>query len=105
MRPGAGHSFVERSMKGKVHPRQRRHARSGPDRNRRAALGVELLEDRTVPANAIVTENQLPGSPASEWDISGAGDSSIQGFATDISVDQGQTISFKVNDTAAVSYH
>ena len=36
--------------------------------------------------NAIVTENALTGNPASEWDISGAGDLTIQGFATQISV-------------------
>jgi len=29
-------------------------------------------------ANAIVCENQLTGNLSSEWDISGAGDSSIQ---------------------------
>ena len=53
--------------------------------------------------NPIVVENQLTGNPASEWDVSGAGDSSIQGFATDISVDQGGTIDFKI-DTPATSY-
>ncbi len=50
-------------------------------------------------ANEIVCENSKPGNPPSEWDISGAGDASIQGFATDISVDQGETVRFKV-DTA-----
>ena len=29
------------------------------------------------------------GQPASEWDMAGAGDPTIQGFATDISVNQG----------------
>ena len=53
--------------------------------------------------NAVACENTLPGSPESEWGITGAGSSSIQGFATDISVDQGQTIGFKV-DTSASSY-
>jgi hypothetical protein len=53
-----------------------------------------------LPANEIVAENCKPGNPASEWDISGSGDSSIQGFATDISVDQGQTVRFKVKTTA-----
>jgi hypothetical protein len=53
------------------------------------------------PPNAIVAENCLPGNPASEWDISGAGDSTIQGFATDISVNQGGTVNFKVSTTAA----
>jgi Domain of unknown function (DUF4082)/Bacterial Ig-like domain len=52
------------------------------------------------PANAIVAENCLTGSPASEWDVSGAGDPSIQGFATDISVNRGTTVSFKVKTTA-----
>ncbi len=55
------------------------------------------------PANPIVAENCLVGNPASEWDISGAGDSSIQGFATDISVDAGETVSFKI-DTNASDY-
>ena len=54
-------------------------------------------------SNPVACENQLPGNPASEWDVSGAGDSTIQGFATDISVDQGQTVSFKI-DTNATNY-
>jgi Domain of unknown function (DUF4082)/Bacterial Ig domain len=58
----------------------------------------------STPANAIVAENCQPGNPPSEWDISGAGDSTIQGYATDISVNHGQTISFKVN-TNASAYH
>ncbi len=36
--------------------------------------------------------------------MEGAGDPSIQGFATEISVDRGQTVRFKV-DTAATAYH
>ena len=54
--------------------------------------------------NEIVAENALPGSPQSEWDVAGAGDPSIQGFATDISVDQGETVFFKI-DTPATAYH
>ncbi len=54
-------------------------------------------------ANAIVCENSKPGNPPSEWDVSGAGDSNIQGFATDISVDQGQTVRFKI-DTPSSDY-
>ncbi|HLG10842.1 MAG TPA: DUF4082 domain-containing protein, partial [Dehalococcoidia bacterium] len=53
--------------------------------------------------NPIVCENSKPGNPTSEWDISGAGDASIQGFATDMSVDQGQTVSFKI-DTNSSNY-
>ncbi len=52
------------------------------------------------PANAIEAENCLPGNPSSQWDINGSGDSSIQGFATDISFNQGQTVSFKVSTNA-----
>jgi hypothetical protein len=47
--------------------------------------------------NAIVTENAKTGNPASQWDINLSGDHSIQGFATDISVNKGQTITFKID--------
>jgi hypothetical protein len=55
-------------------------------------------------ANAVVCENSKLGNAASQWDISGLGDTTIQGFATDISVNQGQTVHFKVN-TNATAYH
>ena len=32
--------------------------------------------------NVVACENSLPGSPRSEWDITGSGDDSIQGYAT-----------------------
>ena len=47
--------------------------------------------------NPIVLENQLQGNPESEWGIDGAGSTNIEGFATDISVDNGKTIDFKIN--------
>ena len=53
--------------------------------------------------NEITLENSLPGSPPSEWDIRGAGDQGVQGFATQISVDQGQRVDFKI-DTVAADY-
>ena len=53
--------------------------------------------------NPIACENTKPGNPASEWEVSGSGSPSIQGFATTMSVDQGGTISFKV-DTSASDY-
>ncbi|WP_417563765.1 DUF4082 domain-containing protein [Microbacterium sp.] len=53
--------------------------------------------------NPIVCENSKPGTDPSVWDIDGAGDPSIQGFATDISVNAGSTIDFKI-DTDASSY-
>ncbi len=54
-----------------------------------------------APTNPVVCENSKAGSPPSEWDVSGPGDESIQGFATDISVNTGSSISFKVKTTAA----
>ncbi len=67
--------------------------------------GVERLEDRTLLSNAIVTENQLPGTPESTWQVSGAGDPSLLGFAADISVNHGQTVSFKIDDYFLALYH
>ena len=51
--------------------------------------------------NEIVCENPLPGAPPSEWQVTGAGDSSIQGFATDISVNRGQRVFFKIDSPTA----
>ncbi|GAA1954096.1 DUF4082 domain-containing protein [Microbacterium deminutum] len=53
--------------------------------------------------NPIVCENSKPGTDPSVWDIQGAGDSDIQGFATDISVNAGSKIDFKI-DTSARAY-
>ena len=55
------------------------------------------------PANEIEAENCRPGSPASEWDVTGAGSDEIQGFATDMSVDLGSRVDFKV-DTPSSNY-
>ena len=46
--------------------------------------------------NRIVEENELPGSPSTEWDVNGWGDPSIQGFGHDISIGLGETIFFKI---------
>ena len=48
------------------------------------------------PGDSIVQENQLPGSPSTEWDINGPGDPTIQGFGHDISINRGETIFFKI---------
>jgi hypothetical protein len=56
----------------------------------------------TAQTNPIVTENALPGTPQSVWDVSGSGDPAIQGFATDISVDVGQRVTFKIKLDAVV---
>jgi len=52
--------------------------------------------------NPIVLENQQPGT-IDLWDVSGSGDPSIQGFASDISVNKGDTVSFKIK-TDSTSY-
>jgi hypothetical protein len=48
-------------------------------------------------SNKIVLENQLPGTAQSVWDLNGAGSTNIEGYTTDISVDQGNTVDFKIN--------
>ena len=51
--------------------------------------------------NAISAENGKAGNPPGEWEVGGAGDSNIQGFATDFSVNHGETVSFKIKTDAA----
>jgi hypothetical protein len=54
--------------------------------------------------NPIITENALPGNPSSQWDITGSGSSTLQGFATDISVNKGQRINFKIRTSTVFTY-
>jgi hypothetical protein len=54
--------------------------------------------------NPVACENSLPGDAPSDWQVNGIGDSSIQGYATSMSVNVGDTISFKIKTTAS-SYH
>ncbi|WP_245279205.1 DUF4082 domain-containing protein [Mesorhizobium loti] len=60
-----------------------------------------------VSSNPIVAENQKPGTPVSVWglhgSLDGVGDSNIEGFATQISINHGQTVNFKI-DTSATKY-
>ncbi|TQJ52257.1 molybdenum-dependent oxidoreductase-like protein [Phycicoccus sp. SLBN-51] len=58
----------------------------------------------TTPVSVIACENSKPGTPSSDWSISGAGSSTIQGFATSISVNPGDTVRFKIN-TPSKAYH
>ena len=60
-----------------------------------------LLAPCDAPANAIVEENCLPGH--TDWGITGSGSPNIQGFATEISVNLGQPVAFKI-DTPATDY-
>src|SRR6516164_5633377 len=86
--------------------------------NRRSAVGLGLavllsllflVNVRPVAAagpcgppvtSVIACENTKPGDPPRDWQVSGQGDTAIQGFATQMSVLPGQTISFKINTTA-----
>jgi Domain of unknown function (DUF4082)/Concanavalin A-like lectin/glucanases superfamily/Fibronectin type III domain/Bacterial Ig domain/Viral BACON domain len=55
-------------------------------------------------SNPVACENAKTGSAPSSWQVSGAGDTSIQGYATTMSVNKGETIRFKVK-TSVSSYH
>src|SRR6267378_974170 len=68
-----------------------------------ASLVLSAFATCTAPKNPIEAENCLPGTPASQWYVDGAGSPNIQGFTTDIGVNAGQTIFFKIS-TSAVSY-
>ena len=68
-----------------------------PPSTQRSLATQNLAAAAAAASNAIVLENQKQGNPESEWGIDGAGSSNIEGFATDISVDNGKTVSFKIN--------
>ncbi|WP_427173005.1 DUF4082 domain-containing protein [Arthrobacter sp. 92] len=52
----------------------------------------------------VACENTLPGNPASEWQVAGAGSSTIQGYATSMSANIGDAVKFKIK-TPSTSYH
>ncbi len=74
-----------------------------------AALVVGVVPVSAAPGDCvpgptlIACENAKPGAPASEWDITGSGDDSIQGYATDMSTNRGGRADFKI-DTDAAAY-
>ncbi|MGH2943366.1 MAG: N,N-dimethylformamidase beta subunit family domain-containing protein, partial [Solirubrobacteraceae bacterium] len=53
--------------------------------------------------NPVACENTLPGDAPSTWEIDGAGDPTIQGFATQMSVNKGTTVNFKIK-SATTNY-
>ena len=57
----------------------------------------------TQPSNPVVTENERPGNPRSEWDLNIGASSTIEGYAAQFSVDQGQTVDFKIR-TPSTNY-
>lgn len=54
--------------------------------------------------SVIACENTNTGDPESDWLVSGAGDASLQGFATAMSVNLGETETFKIS-AGVTSYH
>ena len=66
-----------------------------------AGLASSAFGTCTAPKNAIEAENCLLGNPSSDWYVDGSGSSNIQGFTTDISVNVGQTVFFKIATSAS----
>ena len=65
--------------------------------SRSPAAPAAMAADPCVsPTNKVVAENCKPGRPREEWDVFQAGDPEIQGFATDMSVNLGETVQFKI---------
>src|SRR3954466_12190750 len=52
-------------------------------------------------ANPVACENALPGASPSDWYVADAGDATIQGFGTAMSVNRGDTIDFKIKSATA----
>ena len=98
-RPSTRHRPLARAMIGQVSTRLT------------LALAATILLLAAFPAagmaacaNPVACENEKAGSAPSAWQVSGAGDSTIQGYATSMSVNKGGTIRFKVKTTAS-NYH
>jgi len=71
-------------------------------------LFFSLAFNHSKAQNAIVTENANAGVPSTQWDITKNsdgtfGDKTIQGFGTDISVNVGGTINFKITITSGTN--
>jgi len=69
-------------------------------------IGIAIAQGNSdacgAPANRTVAENCKAGNPSTEWDVNGSGDPRIQGFATEISVNAGETEYFKVRSDSKV---
>src|SRR5258706_8682008 len=70
-------------------------------------LVIFLAFNNSQAQNAIVTENALAGNPYSDWGVNSSADFrnvNINGYATDISVNKGSTVHFKVDGQNGVSF-
>ncbi|MEV4277848.1 DUF4082 domain-containing protein [Actinoplanes xinjiangensis] len=66
------------------------------------SAGPARAADPCAPVvNPIACENTRTGTPKATWDVSGSGSVALQGFTTEMSVNVGETVNFKINSTAA----
>jgi hypothetical protein len=66
-----------------------------------AAAIVPGLHAPTAAGNPIVAENARPGTGPEQWDVDGAGDTSVMGFAVPFTVPDGALVQFAVDGPAA----
>jgi hypothetical protein len=64
-------------------------------------LGAAPALSQAACANPVACENAQPGADPADWYVPDAGDESIQGFATQMSVNKGSTISFKIKSATS----
>src|SRR3954451_1806671 len=65
------------------------------------ALALLPAVSQAACSTPVACENQLPGTPESVWEVDGSGDSTIQGFATSMSINRGDPISFKIKSATS----
>ena len=58
----------------------------------------------SIGQNPIVQENNLPGNPISEWGVPDFRDNRIAGFSTNISVNSGKKVRFKIDVQSGANY-
>src|SRR5918911_3526860 len=66
-----------------------------------AALGATPARSVAACGNPVACENALPGTDPATWEVDGAGDPTIQGYATSMSTNVGGTVSFKIKSATS----
>ena len=105
---GTGHSVTLNGLSGGTTYHYRVHS-ADADSNEGVSgdftFGTASTACNPPVTSPIACENSKTGDPATAWDIPShdAGDPSIQGFATDISYNRGQTVRFKIS-TPTIAY-
>ncbi|RKQ94073.1 all-beta uncharacterized protein [Solirubrobacter pauli] len=66
-----------------------------------ALLAISPAVSHAACANPVACENAKPGSAPSTWQVTGRGDVTIQGYATRMSVNRGETVVFKIKTPAS----